>query len=271
VRDKAISVLLELRNISKANDDYEEILRLALRLAHDDSEPARVDSLKILEEISLGMGQNLCELFIVPEIRSLGKDESALVRATVASKLPAIAKIVSSGYFSANVFPLYEELTSDKEEKVRKTCADVVGKVAEISPVSQVGKPLEGIFYRFLKDPTSKLVRGTAFQHIGPFIAAVKEVISIDGDICHFYISTTEATSNKDVLYYAAYNFPAFVDTFRETHWDSFRGVYLKFVKTGDPKIKRTLACSIHELARILGAEITEKDLMPIIEKFLKD
>jgi serine/threonine-protein phosphatase 4 regulatory subunit 1 len=31
------------------------------------------------------------------------------------------------------------------------------------------------------------------------------------------------------------------------------------------------LAASIHELARILGTEITEEDLLPVMERFLKD
>lgn len=34
---------------------------------------------------------------------------------------------------------------------------------------------------------------------------------------------------------------------------------------------KKTIACSVHELARILGKEITEADLVEIVDKFLKD
>ena len=53
--------------------------------------------------------------------------------------------------------------------------------------------------------------------------------------------------------------------------WDEFRKIYLKLSKFNDSRIKRTLAHSIHELARILGQEITETDLVPIMERFLKD
>ena len=49
------------------------------------------------------------------------------------------------------------------------------------------------------------------------------------------------------------------------------RKIYLKLAKFNDARIKKTLSHSIHELARILGTEITESDLIPIIEKFLKD
>jgi hypothetical protein len=46
---------------------------------------------------------------------------------------------------------------------VRKTCAEVVAQIAEVSPLERKAKSLSELYYRFLKDPTSKIVRGTAF------------------------------------------------------------------------------------------------------------
>jgi serine/threonine-protein phosphatase 4 regulatory subunit 1 len=34
---------------------------------------------------------------------------------------------------------------------------------------------------------------------------------------------------------------------------------------------KKTIACSVHELARILGQTITETDLVEVVDRFLKD
>ena len=45
----------------------------------------------------------------------------------------------------------------------------------------------------------------------------------------------------------------------------------MKLAKFNDNRIKRTLAYSIHEIAKICGEEITETDLVPVIERFLKD
>jgi serine/threonine-protein phosphatase 4 regulatory subunit 1 len=50
-----------------------------------------------------------------------------------------------------------------------------------------------------------------------------------------------------------------------------FKKIYIKLAKFNDNRIKRTLSHSIHELARILGPEITEEDLVPVMERFLKD
>ena len=53
--------------------------------------------------------------------------------------------------------------------------------------------------------------------------------------------------------------------------WPRFRELYLKLTSVNDPQTKRTLACSIHEIARILGPELTDSDLLSIANKFLKD
>jgi len=90
------------------------------------------------------------------------------------------------------------------------------------------------LYYRFLQDPTSRIVRGTAFQNIGPFIASFKDVCQIDSRITHFFISTTEKTNNKDVCYYASYNFPAFIYVSGNTEWDKFRKLYLKLTGVND-------------------------------------
>jgi len=100
-----------------------------------------------------------------------------------------------------------------------------------------------------LKDKHSRLVRGTAFQNIGPFIAAFKKGNDIDQKIIDFYINTTEASSNKDVCYHASFNFPAFVLVFGSEEWPRFQSLYHKLTKINDPRIKRSLAASIHELA----------------------
>jgi hypothetical protein len=69
---------------------------------------------------------------------------------------------------------MYSVLTKDSDEKVRKVCAEVVSDIAAVTPIKEKGQELSDIYYRFLKDPTSKLVRGTAYQNVGPFIANYK-------------------------------------------------------------------------------------------------
>ena len=60
-------------------------------------------------------------------------DEQSKVRIEVARNLINMSKIVSFEYFQQRIFPLYNELTQDKEERVRKTCAEQVAEIAKVS------------------------------------------------------------------------------------------------------------------------------------------
>ena len=99
----------------------------------------------------------------------------------------------------------------------------------------------------------------------------MKETKQVDSRIVDFYIATTDASNNKDVCYYSSYNFPAFVYVLEKDCWPQFKKVYQKLVRFNDARIKKTLSHSIHDLARILGPEITETDLVPTLERFLQD
>lgn len=246
-------------------------MNLTLKLAHDDKEVNRVSALKIMNELASDMGQVLCESYIVPEVRSLSIDESITVRQAVAKNFLNASKIISLGSFSAHIFPMYERLTKDPDEKVRKACAEVIADVSKVSPIKEKAASLQEIYYKYLKDPTSKIVRGTAYQNIGPFIANFKDQAQVDQKIIDFFVTTTEGTSNKDVCYYSAFNLPAFIFVLGDTQWPKFRPIFNKLTRFNEMKIQRTLAFSMHELAQILGPQITETDLCPAMEKFISD
>ena len=81
------------------------------------------------------MGQTLCESYIAPEIRSLSIDESVAVRHAVVKNLLNASKVISITYFTAHIFPMYERLTKDSDEKVRKACAEVIAEIANVCPL----------------------------------------------------------------------------------------------------------------------------------------
>ena len=245
-------------------------MRLALKLAHDEQDKLRESAIKLLNEVSGDMGQLFNEGFVVNEFRALGMDEQTSVRCTLAQNLNNVSKNISTDVFSAQLFPLYDQLTQDKEWKVRKACADVVAQIAQVTPMERDAQSLQRLYYRFLLDPSSKIVRGTAFQNIGPFIATLKDSTSIDQRITEFFVNTTMKTNNKDVCYYASFNFPAFIWVTGPDEWHKFRALYNKLTSVSDVQTQRTLSCSLHEIAKILGPELTDSDLLGIADRFLR-
>ena len=87
-----------------------------------------------------------------------------------------------------------------------------------------------------------------------------------------FAVPASLAQIDNDTAYYCAYNFPAVLLTLGKDAWHG-RLKPLHTVLVGDMrwKVRRCLAYSLHECANILGSELTEKDLMPVLFHLLQD
>lgn len=83
VRDRAIQVVAEIRNVVK-EDWKEHVMRLALNLAHDEDPKFKESAIKLLNEVSADMGQQVNECFVVSEFKALSLDEQTSVRSTLA-------------------------------------------------------------------------------------------------------------------------------------------------------------------------------------------
>lgn len=99
----------------------------------------------------------------MPEIRSLCIESSPSVRVAVSKSILPISKNVEPLFFSQRIYPLYKELATDKEDAVRKACAEQVALISEVAPNVHKEADLRELYYSFIKDKTSKLVRGTAY------------------------------------------------------------------------------------------------------------
>jgi serine/threonine-protein phosphatase 4 regulatory subunit 1 len=109
---------------------------------------------------------------------------------------------------------------------------------------------------------------------LGPFIATY-EGTDPSPVLLDLYLNMYEQNKSKDaeneVPYYCAFNIPAVVYTYGPKCWPKIKPLYETLSKDNRWKVRRTLAFSLHELARMLGGEITENELIPIMFGFMKD
>lgn len=89
------------------------------------------------------------------------------------------------------------------------------------------------------------------------------------------YISMTEPakaqTIDTEIVRHCAFSLPAVSLTLGRKNWPCLRDTYELLTSDMQWKVRRTLAFSIHELALVLGGEITRIELVPIFNSFLKD
>ena len=77
---------------------------------------------------------------------------------------------------------------------------------------------------------------------------------------------------DNETAFHCAFNFPAVLKTCGPGYWsDKLKPMYDKMVTDNRWKVRRSLAYSMHECAKIIGPELTEKDLLPILFHLLQD
>ncbi|XP_051542685.1 serine/threonine-protein phosphatase 4 regulatory subunit 1-like isoform X2 [Myxocyprinus asiaticus] len=89
------------------------------------------------------------------------------------------------------------------------------------------------------------------------------------------YLSMTDPsraqTVDMEIAKHCAYSLPGVALTLGRQNWHCLRDTYETLASDMQWKVRRTLAFSIHELALILGDQLTAADLVPIFNGFLKD
>ena len=68
-----------------------------------------------------------------------------------------------------------------------------------------------------------------------------------------------------------AYNLPAVVLTLGSGQWSRLKQAHAELTRSDKPKVRKSLAASLHEVAKIVGQEATRDDLLPAATRFLTD
>ena len=81
----------------------------------------------------------------------------------------------------------------------------------------------------------------------------------------------SQVQNAEEVLYHCAYNFPAVLLTLGPKAWPELKKIYERLARDTRIKVRKTLSNSLFECAKILGPELTERELISILFHFLQD
>lgn len=94
-------------------------------------------------------------------------------------------------------------------------------------------------------------------------------------ELINYYVSMADPEQCVDmgaeIPHHCAFSFPAVAFTLGRENWHYLKKAYQSLASAKHWKVRRTLASSIHEIAMILGEELTATDLVPIYDGFIKD
>ncbi|XP_066289778.1 serine/threonine-protein phosphatase 4 regulatory subunit 1-like isoform X1 [Branchiostoma lanceolatum] len=118
----------------------------------------------------------------------------------------------------------------------------------------------------------------TSPHHLSAHLDSLRKQDVIPQPLLDHYLSMTDPsraqTVDQEIARHCAYSLPSVAFTLGRDNWHCLRDTYETLandMQVSTWKVRRTLAFSIHELAIILGAQLTDQDLIPVFDGFLKD
>ncbi|OQS00110.1 hypothetical protein THRCLA_06221 [Thraustotheca clavata] len=277
VRHIACESLVAIAEVIKPEDQGQHVLTLVLPFAHeDDDEQMRITGLVLLNKLAIFLGRDLCCQFCVPEFISLSEDPVFRVRKAMVLNFSQVCATAGPEVTEERLLPAYNRLAKDEIWGVRKACAESLVDLSVTLSPSTRSTALIPAFTAFSTD-ASKWVRIAAYQQLGPFLATLPPEEITDALITSYADMATRPTAlmlggaEADMKYHCAFNFPAVLHTLGKDGWPRISRAFEALTIDGFWKVRRTLAHSLHEIAKILGPEMTEKHLTSPFESFMQD
>lgn len=216
----------------------------------------------------------------------MANDQMFYVRKEAAAAVGSLAIVVDTAVARDRLLPLYLEFSRDTIWHVRRSCVLTLPLVCGVlDEESRARIAVEGV--KLFKNDVSRNVRNTLSEVIGELIAkflpedweSTGKPGNVPESLLEFFLSLGPSPtpnqmykSDTDRAIICAYNFPAVVLTAGADYWDShLKDTYLSLTKDYQIKVRRTFAYSLHEIARIIGPERTERDLVQIFALYLMD
>ena len=104
----------------------------------------------------------------------------------------------------------------------------------------------------------------------GPYSYLNDEDSSDFNEIMNMENDYNRQISEKELSYYFAYNFPAILFCYGNKYWPELKDIYYDFCFEDDLAIRLSIIASFHEIANIVGKEMTQNELLLIYDKFLE-
>lgn len=84
-------------------------------------------------------------------------------------------------------------------------------------------------------------------------------------------IETGDVTTDAELRLHCAFSFPAVVLAVGKEGWVALGEAFQILVRDVMWNVRKTLSCSLHEIAKVLPPEVVERDLLEVFEGFLRD
>ena len=273
----AVDSLKHIIMLMTKEEIHSDLIPLIIGLSSNENNlNARKLSLRIFNENAKILGNELIELYVIPQLESISEDRNEELRRCCVNNMLNIFENVTYNVLKTKMVRIFQTLSYDDSAMIRQNCCEMLPAICKISRSELVSQYLLPIYFLFTNDPEES-IKNTALGIFGEFIFYLqREDIKLHTGLLQFYINQIislyeikKNITNIVPLYKCAYSFPsvllAYYRKVSSKKWNELKIVYLKFVNDQDPKIKKTIAHSFGEVSKILDANIFEKSLKNMV------
>eukprot|EP00947_MAST-08B_sp_MAST-8B-sp1_P004074 g4074.t1 len=276
VRVAARDALVTVAGLVREADLGAHVLTVVLGLAHnEEQEELRMMAAVLLNELASLLGEALCHQFVTPEVLNLSDDGVFRVRKAVALNLRHVFKTTSDEVTLERLLPAFLRLSADDIWGVRKACAESLVAVSEVVSAEIRRDALLPLVEAFLSDP-SKWVKQAARQALGPFLSTIAPADSLSPEAVGLFTNlpfaaAEEGAAASSTTVACAFSFPGVLLAMGSARWGELAGLHAKLSRSEEWRVRRTLAFSLHEVARIIGPANAEASLVGTFDLFIGD
>ena len=239
----------------------------------------------ILRRISVDLNPNLRKVCVIATAKIIKIFKSKC------QDLKNLNKDNKKNYTAKNFVNLLEKLSKDKDTNVKYKIIEKIGEI--IAPLDKEELSLELFeFYadlskQYYNEKKKKHPLGAQLQeNDNPLLNKLKFPTPYTEGGKYSYLNDEDSTdfnevnsmendynrqiTEKDLSYYFAYNFPAILFCYGKKYWPELKDIYYDFCFEEDLAIRLSIISSFHEIANIVGKEMTQNELLPIYDKFLE-
>ncbi|EMD38440.1 hypothetical protein CERSUDRAFT_93975 [Gelatoporia subvermispora B] len=204
---------------------------------------------------------------LLPLFRSLCEDTTWHVRHSVLFALPAILSRLSAPERRTLALSVILPLAMDESHKVRSAVLEALGEVMHTF-ADDVDGPPEELINLFLGIREDGSMRASPTEASQPFMNRPPRSAASESSYSDY--TGTDAGPDADIYddtarpLVCAFNYPAVALTLGRDRWPELRGLYLDLAQNTSYKVRRTLAASLGDLAKIVGEQHAKNDLMGV-------
>ncbi|KAH7923518.1 hypothetical protein BV22DRAFT_1068634 [Leucogyrophana mollusca] len=262
----------------------------------DPSEQAavgRLSSMSLIAAVAAGGSlRTETKVAFVKEVERVGRDPVYWVRREASFALGALAKVVPEEIVLCSLLPLFESLRADPVWHVRHSSLFALPAIlTRLPPPLRRSVALSTIMPLSLDESGS--VRSGVLESLGEVVYTFHlDEEGPPGELLRLFLGREEdrrargqrslqpsrrpphqlsANSALDPFYddparplACAFNYPAVALTLGRSRWGELRALYLTLAQNRSMKIRRTLAASLGDLAKIIGPENAQRDLVAV-------